>query len=62
MSPANTIKAVSFSLLVLLLVVAPVRGASKTAVIKIATLAPEGSSWIKIFDDLNVELKKKTNN
>jgi len=36
--------------------------AAKTTVIKLATLAPEGSAWIEIFNDLNVELKEKTNN
>ena len=36
--------------------------ASKTTVIKLATLAPEGSAWIEIFNDLNGELKEKTNN
>jgi TRAP-type C4-dicarboxylate transport system substrate-binding protein len=35
--------------------------AAKTTVIKLATLAPEGSAWIEIFNDLNVELKEKTN-
>jgi TRAP-type C4-dicarboxylate transport system substrate-binding protein len=34
---------------------------SKTAVIKIATLAPEGSTWTEIFNDLNAELKTATN-
>ena len=34
---------------------------AKTTVIKLATLAPDGSSWIEIFNDLNVELKEKTN-
>ena len=36
--------------------------AAKTSVIKLATLAPDGSSWIEIFNDLNAELKQKTNN
>ncbi len=36
--------------------------AAKTTIIKIATLAPEGSTWIEIFNDLNAELKTATNN
>jgi len=36
--------------------------AAKSTVIKIATLAPDGSSWVEIFNDLNIELKKKTDN
>ena len=36
--------------------------AAKTTVIKLATLAPEGSAWTEIFKDLNAELKEKTNN
>ena len=34
---------------------------SKTMVIKIATLAPEGSTWTEIFNDLNAELETATN-
>jgi TRAP-type C4-dicarboxylate transport system substrate-binding protein len=35
-------------------------GEEKGIVIKIATLAPEGSSWAKVFRQLNDEVKKKT--
>ena len=35
-------------------------GEEKGIVIKIATLAPDGSSWVKIFRQLNDEVKKKT--
>jgi len=31
-------------------------------VIKFATLAPEGSTWIEVLDELNDEIKEKTNN
>jgi TRAP-type C4-dicarboxylate transport system substrate-binding protein len=57
------IKTVYSSFFVLLLLLAPVgNAASKTTIIKLATLAPEGSTWIEIFNDLNVELKKNTGN
>ena len=37
-------------------------GAESSVTIKLATLAPEGSSWIKAFNALNTEVKKKTEN
>jgi TRAP-type C4-dicarboxylate transport system substrate-binding protein len=37
-------------------------GAESGVTIKLATLAPEGSSWIKAFNALNAEVKKKTEN
>ncbi len=49
--------------LVLLLFIATAgNAASKTTVIKLATLAPEGSAWTEIFSNFNTELKEKTNN
>ncbi len=35
-------------------------GAEKNTLIKLATLAPEGSSWMKTFNALNAEVMKKT--
>jgi len=35
-------------------------GAEKSTIIKLATLAPEGSSWMKTFNTLNTEVMKKT--
>ena len=37
-------------------------GAEKTFVIKIGTLAPEGSSWVKALNTINAEVMKKTGN
>ena len=34
--------------------------AAETQVIKFATLAPEGSTWMKVMNDLNAELQAKT--
>jgi len=57
------IRNVYSTFLVLLLLIATVgNAASKTRVIKLATLAPEGSAWTEIFNNLNTELKEKTNN
>jgi TRAP-type C4-dicarboxylate transport system substrate-binding protein len=57
------IRNVYSTFLVLLLLIATAgNAASKTTVIKLATLAPEGSAWTEIFNDLNTELKEKTDN
>jgi len=37
-------------------------GEEKSVLIKLGTLAPEGSSWIKTFNALNTEVMKKTEN
>lgn len=52
----------SIALVALLLISTGGVAVSKTMVIKIATLAPEGSTWTEIFNDLNAELKTATNN
>lgn len=44
-----------------LIVIAAPGWAGKT-VIKMATLAPEGSSWMNVFNELNQELQQKTDN
>ncbi len=49
-------------LVLLILIATAGNAASKTRVIKLATLAPEGSAWTEIFNNLNTELKEKTNN
>lgn len=52
----------SMALVALLLISTGGDAVSKTTVIKLATLAPEGSAWTEIFNGLNAELKEKTNN
>jgi TRAP-type C4-dicarboxylate transport system substrate-binding protein len=37
-------------------------GAEKTHLIKIGTLAPEGSSWVRTFNTISTEVTKKTGN
>jgi TRAP-type C4-dicarboxylate transport system substrate-binding protein len=56
----GTMKMLGLSLLVFLFFTSPVYGAEKSVVIKLGTLAPEGSSWIKTFNTLNAEVMKKT--
>jgi TRAP-type C4-dicarboxylate transport system substrate-binding protein len=44
------------------LMVAAMPGWAGKTVIKMATLAPEGSSWMNVFNELNQELQQKTDN
>ena len=55
------IKIVELSLISLMLLVSTTAGAAESIEIKMATLAPEGSSWMKIFEAINAEVSKKTN-
>ena len=43
-------------------IVAAVVAAQKASVIKIGTLAPDGTSWIKTLRQLNADISKKTDN
>jgi TRAP-type C4-dicarboxylate transport system substrate-binding protein len=54
------IKGVIFGILVLLLFIPSVGSAQERTVIKIATLAPEGSSWMKTLNTINAEVREKT--
>ncbi|MGD8260766.1 MAG: TRAP transporter substrate-binding protein DctP [Desulfobacterales bacterium] len=56
------ITALGIAVLISLIFAPSAVGGSKTTTIKIATLAPEGSAWINNLNDLNAEVKKKTNN
>ena len=38
----------------------PSSSSAKTLVIKLATLAPEGSSWIETFNSIDKEVREKT--
>jgi TRAP-type C4-dicarboxylate transport system substrate-binding protein len=62
MGRGDVIKILALSLLVVLFFTQSVMGAEKTFLIKMGTLAPEGSSWMKTFNTLNAEVKKKTEN
>jgi TRAP-type C4-dicarboxylate transport system substrate-binding protein len=54
------IKIFVFSLLAFLLLAQSAQSAEKNTIIKLATLAPEGSSWMKTLNALNTEVMKKT--
>lgn len=54
------IKSVVFSILALLLFIPSIVGAQEATVIKIATLAPDGSSWMKTLNTINAEVMEKT--
>jgi TRAP-type C4-dicarboxylate transport system substrate-binding protein len=61
MTRSLVLKIVELSLITLMLLVSPAAGAAESLEIKIATLAPEGSSWMKTFGEINAEVGKKTN-
>jgi len=54
------IKMLGLGFLILLFFNRTVVGAEKSLVIKMGTLAPEGSSWMKTINTLNTEVTKKT--
>ena len=56
------IKMLEFGFLILLFFNQTVLGAEKSFLIKMGTLAPVGSSWMKAFTTLNTEVMKKTEN
>ena len=60
MNRSHAIRITGFGLLVSLFFIASAMGAEKDTIIKIATLAPEGSSWMKALNLLNTEVMKKT--
>jgi TRAP-type C4-dicarboxylate transport system substrate-binding protein len=54
------IKSVVFGIIALLLSIPCAGSAEERMVIKMATLAPEGSSWIKTLNTINAEVMEKT--
>jgi TRAP-type C4-dicarboxylate transport system substrate-binding protein len=53
-------KIAGLGFITLALLVSPPNSTAKTLVIKLATLAPEGSSWIEAFNSINKEVREKT--
>jgi TRAP-type C4-dicarboxylate transport system substrate-binding protein len=62
MDRTYAIKILGFTLGVFLFLTLAAMGAEKIFLIKMGTLAPEGSSWMKTFNALNAEVIKKTEN
>lgn len=56
------IKLMGMTLLYVFLLVAPQIAEAQNTTIKIATLAPDGSSYIQKLNEMNAELKQKTDN
>jgi TRAP-type C4-dicarboxylate transport system substrate-binding protein len=54
------IKIAGLGFITLALLVSPANSSAKTLVIKLATLAPEGSSWIEAFNSIDKEVREKT--
>ena len=51
---------VAIAIITCLFMFSPTPSVAKTVVIKLATLAPEGSSWIETFNAINAEIIQKT--
>jgi TRAP-type C4-dicarboxylate transport system substrate-binding protein len=60
MGRGSAIKSLGLSLGLFLFFTQSVLGAEKGTLIKLGTLAPEGSSWMKVFNSINTEITKKT--
>ena len=58
MGRPDVIKCLALSLLACLFLIQSANGAEKNLVIKLATLAPEGSSWMNTFNTINTEVMK----
>jgi TRAP-type C4-dicarboxylate transport system substrate-binding protein len=54
------LKIVGLSFITLAILLLPANSTAKRLVIKLATLAPEGSAWIKTFNAINKEVRAKT--
>ena len=54
------IKAAGLGIAAALLLISAAYGASGRHVLKIATLAPEGSAWMNLFDEINADIMQKT--
>lgn len=62
MNISRKIRFIGPLLLACFLFIGIAHGAEKEVVIKLATLAPEGNSWVKMLHALNAEVTKKTEN
>jgi TRAP-type transport system periplasmic protein len=62
MNIRSGVRCIGLLLLASLLFIGTAQGAEKGVVIKLATLPPEGNSWVKMLHALNAEVMKKTDN
>jgi len=62
MNRRKAVEILGLSLLISFLFIRSGNGMEKSLIIKLATLAPEGSSWMKTFNLINSEVMKKTEN
>lgn len=62
MTRSAVMKIAGLGFVALSLMMPPTDSVAKTLEIKIATLAPEGSPWIKTFQTIDAEVREKTDN
>ena len=62
MTRSAVMKIAGLSFVALSLMMPPTDSVAKTLEIKIATLAPEGSPWIRTFQTIDAEVREKTDN
>ena len=61
MNRLTAMKMIAISIITFMMLLPAAQGDAKSLVIKLATLAPEGSSWIETFNSINAEIQQKTN-
>ena len=60
MKRTTIVKIAGLGIAAALLLVTAAQGASGRHLLKIATLAPEGSAWMNLFDEINADIMQKT--
>ncbi len=60
MNRSTMMKIVGFSIIYFMVLVSAKPGAAKSVIVKMATLAPEGSTWIETFNSIDTEIQQKT--
>jgi TRAP-type C4-dicarboxylate transport system substrate-binding protein len=58
----TAMRMVGLSFIIFIFLMSPAPSGAESLVIKLATLAPEGSSWINTFNAIDSEVRKKTDN
>ncbi len=60
MNRSTAMRIVGLSIITFMVIVSATTAAAESIVVKLATLAPEGSSWIETFNSIDAEIQQKT--